>query len=99
MIVEHARVAVLPGHGPEFERAVAEATERVFPQAQGFIGLTLHRCIEEPESYLCALRWDTLEAHTVTFREGPLFAQWRALVGPHFAASPVVWHYDLVATG
>ena len=31
------------------------------------------------------------------FREGPLFPQWRAIVGPFFAAPPVVEHFDVVA--
>jgi hypothetical protein len=41
--------------------------------------------------------WDTLEDHTVGFRGGPLFAQWRAIVGPFFAAPPEVEHFELVA--
>jgi hypothetical protein len=40
--------------------------------------------------------WDTLEDHTVGFRNGPLFAQWRAIVGPFFAAPPVVEHFTLL---
>jgi hypothetical protein len=30
---------------------------------------------------------------TVGFRGSPLFAEWRALVGPHFAEPPSVKHY------
>jgi hypothetical protein len=33
----------------------------------------------------------------VAFRGGPLFAEWRALVGPFFAAPPVVEHFELVS--
>jgi hypothetical protein len=40
--------------------------------------------------------WDTLEDHTVAFRQGPLFAQWRAIVGPFFARPPLVEHFDLL---
>jgi heme-degrading monooxygenase HmoA len=40
--------------------------------------------------------WDTLEDHTEGFRGGPLFAQWRAIVGPFFAQPPVVEHFTLV---
>jgi len=32
----------------------------------------------------------------VAFRGGPLFAEWRAIVGPFFAAPPVVEHFRLV---
>jgi hypothetical protein len=40
--------------------------------------------------------WDTLEDHTMAFRGGPLFAQWRSIVGPFFAAPPVVEHFSLL---
>jgi heme-degrading monooxygenase HmoA len=53
--------------------------------------------IESPERYMLMIYWDTLENHTVDFRGGPLFAQWRAIVGPFFATPPQVEHYTLVA--
>lgn len=34
---------------------------------------------------------------TEGFRGGPLFAEWRALGGPFFAARPVVEHFTLLA--
>ena len=52
--------------------------------------------VESPERYLLMIFWDTLEDHTVGFRSGPLFAQWRAIVGPFFAAPPVVEHFTLL---
>jgi hypothetical protein len=39
--------------------------------------------------------WDTLEDHTVGFRQSPLFVEWRAIVGPFFAVPPVVEHFEL----
>ena len=41
--------------------------------------------------------WATLEDHIVGFREGPLFPQWRAIIGPFFTAPPSVEHFSLVA--
>jgi hypothetical protein len=41
--------------------------------------------------------WDTLEDHTVHFRQSPAFAEWRAIVGPFFASPPVVEHFNLLA--
>jgi len=32
----------------------------------------------------------------VGFRQGPLFAQWRAIVGPFFAQPPQVEHFTLL---
>ena len=40
--------------------------------------------------------WDSLDDHMVGFRQGPLFAQWRAIVGPFFAQPPQVEHFMLV---
>jgi hypothetical protein len=40
--------------------------------------------------------WDTLEDHTVGFRQSEAFTQWRAIVGPFFAVPPVVEHFELV---
>jgi heme-degrading monooxygenase HmoA len=51
--------------------------------------------IDSPERYLLMIEWDTLESHTVDFRQGPLFPEWRAIVGPFFAEPPVVEHFSL----
>ena len=97
MIVEHAHVTVKPGSGPAFEAAVAEAAATIFPRAEGYLGYALHHCIEAPDDYVLALRWRRLEDHVVGFREGPLFAEWRALVGPHFGEPPMVLHFAIIA--
>lgn len=94
MIVEVASVAVKPGEGPAFEAAVKKAVE-VFRRAAGCKGLLLERCIEEPNFYKVIIRWETLEAHTVDFRGSPLFQEWRALVGSHFAEAPSVNHFEI----
>jgi quinol monooxygenase YgiN len=91
MILEIAQVDVKPGEEAAFEAAVAEAT-KVFRRAAGCLGLELQRSIEKPSRYRVMIRWRTLENHTVDFRGSPLFQEWRALVGPHFAAPPEVEH-------
>ena len=48
------------------------------------------------ERYILTIHWQTLENHTVDFRGGPLFTEWRAIVGPFFARPPVVEHFDRV---
>ena len=65
--------------------------------ARGFKGFSVHKGIESPERYILQIFWDTLEDHTVGFRESPAFADWRAIVGPFFAAPPVVEHFTLLA--
>lgn len=92
MIIEVATIRVKPGAEAEFEAAVGKAVE-VFRRAEGCLGLVLTRCVEDPAHYDVVIRWTTLEAHTVGFRTSALFAEWRALVGPHFAEPPSVKHY------
>ena len=41
--------------------------------------------------------WDTLEDHTVGFRESPAFAEWRSHIGPFFDGQPEVDHYGPLA--
>jgi len=90
MILELADIRISPGKRAEFD-------ETVVSRAKSFRGYKVNRGVESPERYILMIYWDTLENHTVDFREGPLFAEWRAIVGPFFAAPPVVEHFELVA--
>ena len=65
---------------------------------QGCKGLALNRSVEKPSRYRLFVTWDTIENHTVDFRGSAAFAEWRAIVGPFFAAPPAVEHFDLLAT-
>ncbi|MBM4361428.1 MAG: antibiotic biosynthesis monooxygenase [Deltaproteobacteria bacterium] len=84
------------GRGPEFEAAIALALRTVMSRARGMLGAEVRRSLESPDRYLLTVRWATLEDHTVHFRGGPLFAEWRGIIGPFFAAPPVVEHLELV---
>jgi heme-degrading monooxygenase HmoA len=97
MILEVADITIPKGRNAEFDDAIARGITTVISQAEGFRGWKVNRGIESTERYLLMIFWDTLEDHTVRFRGGPLFAQWRAIVGPFFAQPPVVEHFTLVA--
>ncbi|MFH1797005.1 MAG: antibiotic biosynthesis monooxygenase family protein [Pseudomonadota bacterium] len=92
MIIEVATIRVKQGLEAEFEAAVGKAVD-VFRRAEGCLGLVLTRCVEDQSHFDVVIRWKTLEDHTVGFRNSPLFAEWRALVGPYFAEPPSVKHY------
>jgi heme-degrading monooxygenase HmoA len=96
MILELADIRIPAGQNAAFEEAIQRGLSTVASQAQGFRGAKVNRGVENPERYILQIFWDTLEDHTVGFRQGPLFPQWRAIVGPFFAAPPVVEHFELV---
>lgn len=96
MILEIADIRIPPGRNADFEAAIRRGIDTVISRAQGFHGAKVNRGIESPERYVLQIFWATLEDHTVAFRGGPLFAEWRAIVGPFFAAPPLVEHFELV---
>ena len=96
MILEIADIRIAPGQQAAFEDAIARALSTVANQASGMMGWSVNKGVESPERYVLQIRWATLEDHTVGFRQGPLFAQWRAIIGPFFAQPPQVEHFELV---
>ena len=96
MILEIADFRIPPGQNAAFEEAIQRGVATVIAQAQGFKGAKINRGVESKERYVLQIFWDTLEDHTVAFRQGPLFPQWRAIVGPFFAVPPSVEHFELV---
>lgn len=97
MILELADIRIKAGQNAAFEEAVQRGLATVISQTKGFKGFQINRGIESPERYILQIFWETLEDHTMGFRESPQFAQWRAIVGPFFTGPPMVEHFDLVA--
>ena len=93
MIHEIAVIDVAPENHAAFEAAVQRAVVDVLSKAHGFVGFTLTKGVEHENTYTLLIGWETLEDHTVGFREGELFPQWRAIIGEYFAAPPRVDHW------
>jgi quinol monooxygenase YgiN len=98
MILEVAALRIAPEHREQFEAAFAKA-RAIISAMPGFVSYQLHRSIETGGHYLLLVQWLTVEHHTVGFRQSPQFKQWRALLGPFFAAAPAVEHYQAVSRG
>ncbi len=96
MILELADIRIQPNTQKAFEEAIVKGAREIISHAKGFQGYKINKCIENPERYILQIFWDTLENHTVDFRQSEAFTQWRALVGPFFASAPVVEHFDLL---
>jgi len=97
MILELADIRIHAGQQAAFDEAIQRGLQSVIRQAKGFRGFKVNKGIEHPERYVLMIFWDTLEDHTVHFRQSTAFAEWRAIVGPFFAAPPVVEHFELLA--
>jgi heme-degrading monooxygenase HmoA len=97
MILELADLRIQPGKQLEFDAAIVRGVEQVISKAKGFRGYKVNKGIESAERYVLMIFWDTLENHTVDFRESPAFQEWRSIVGLYFAAPPTVEHFTLLA--
>ena len=95
MIVELVDLKILPAKEKEFEAALKKGLNEVIGRARGYLGHQAHHGIENPDRWVLMIYWETLENHTVDFRGSPAFAEWRAIVGPYFAAPPVVEHFNV----
>jgi heme-degrading monooxygenase HmoA len=95
MILEIADIRIQPGQNAAFEEAIQRGLTSVISHAKGARRFSVNRGIESAERYVLQIEWDTLEDHTVGFRQSEAFNQWRAIVGPFFACPPNVEHFEL----
>lgn len=96
MILEVAILDVKPGQESAFERDFATATLYI-RSIPGYLSHELQRCLEAPNRYVLLARWQTLEAHTIGFRQSPQYAEWKKLLHHYYDPFPTVQHYTLVS--
>jgi heme-degrading monooxygenase HmoA len=92
VILERALITVKPGQAEAFKAAFAQARPHIVG-SKGCNKVEMRQGIEHPDDFLLLVWWETLEDHTVAFRESDAFTQWRAILGPLFAAPPAVVHH------
>jgi heme-degrading monooxygenase HmoA len=92
MILEVALLDVRPGQEDAFEDAFAEASS-IISSMPGYIEHELQRCIEQPSRYVLLVRWETLEDHTVGFRQSPDYQKWKSLLHHFYDPFPTVEHF------
>ena len=94
MILEVAILDVIPGREADFEAAFAQAQQIIRARA-GYLGHELQRCLEKPSRYVLLVRWQSLEDHTIGFRQSAEYQQWKALLHDYYDPFPEVEHYQL----
>ena len=98
MITEIAHIEIKPGMEAEFEAGVKKAVP-IFQRAKGCHGMELRRSIEHPAQYRLFVVWESVEHHTVEWRNSPDFQEWRKLVQHCFASPPEVEHVRHIMRG
>ena len=95
MILEVAVLNIRPGETVEFEAAFAEAQSLISAMA-GYVSHELLHCLETPDQYVLLVRWQTLEDHTLGFRQSPQYLAWKRLLHHFYEPFPTVGHYETV---
>jgi heme-degrading monooxygenase HmoA len=96
MILEVVSIKIHAGQSAEFKAAYLLAS-KVISKAKGYISHEMQRSVDVADHYLLQVKWQTRDDHVIGFRESPLFVEWRKLIGPFFASTPEVEHYEFFA--
>ena len=96
MILEVAILDVKPVETEAFETAFQQA-QTIISSMTGYGGHQLQKCLERENRYLLLVTWNTLEDHTIGFRNAPEYQRWKALLHQFYDPFPTVEHYQLVA--
>jgi heme-degrading monooxygenase HmoA len=94
MILEVAVLDIKPGLSAEFEAAF-QVAKKIIAAMPGYISHELQQCLENGDRYILLVRWQTLEDHTIGFRQSAQYQEWRALLHHFYDPFPVVEHYKI----
>jgi heme-degrading monooxygenase HmoA len=96
MVLEVAILDVLPGRQQQFEENFNIA-QRIISIMKGYAGHQLQRCMEQPNRYILLVNWETLEYHTVGFRQSGEYQEWKSLLHEFYDPFPTVQHYEMIS--
>ena len=92
MVLEVALIDITPGQEAAFASAYRQA-HIILAGTPGCRSIRMTQGIESPSRFVLLVEWDSVDAHQDNFRATVRFAQWRGLIGPYFAAPPLVEHF------
>ena len=95
MILEGAMLQVKKGMEKEFEDAFRKASH-IISSMGGYISHELQSCIEIKEKYLLLVKWESLDDHTIGFRQSAEYKEWKNLLHHFYDPFPEVLHYEKV---
>ncbi len=92
MILEVAILDVKFGAEKDFEKS-----QSIISSIDGYISHQLQRCVEKLNRYILLVNWETIEDHTIGFRESEKYQEWRKLLHHFYDPFPEVEHYSKVS--
>jgi heme-degrading monooxygenase HmoA len=91
-VLEVAIIDVREGAHEQFANAYRSARS-ILAGTEGLRSVRMTHGVERPSRFVLLVEWESIEAHQRNFRETDRWEQWRAAIGPFFAAPPVVEHF------
>ncbi|MBJ8081465.1 antibiotic biosynthesis monooxygenase [Bacillus wiedmannii] len=95
MILEAVMLQVKDGMETEYESVFKQASS-IISSMQGYINHELQRCMEKKGKYLLLVQWETLEDHTIGFRQSKQYQEWKTLLHHFYDPFPTVEHFERV---
>lgn len=95
MIVEIALLTAQPGRQDQLRDAL-RAARPVMARMPGYVDSVFHQGLDEPESFVLRIEWQSLEAYRESFRQLPLLEEWRGHFYHLLAGPPKVRPYETI---
>ena len=95
MILEVAVMKIKPELISKFE-AVFPKAAAISRSTPGCLSLEMQRCVETKGKYFYMIRWESMEAHMVNFRQSPRRDEFRNLLSEFFAEPTVAEHFEAI---
>ncbi len=95
MILEVAIMKIKPELITEFEAVFPQAAA-VSASTPGYISHEMQRCVETKGKYFYLIRWESIEAHELNFRQSPRRQQFRDLIGRFWVEPPFAEHFEAI---
>ncbi len=93
MILEAVILNVKSGLEFDFEATFKKAS-KIISSMDEYLSHELHKCIEVQGKYLLLVKWETLESHTVGFRNSAEYQEWKKLLHHFYEPFPTVEHFE-----
>jgi len=95
MILEVATLHIKENLEKQFENDFLKAGKYI-SSIKGYKGHTLRKCIEQSNTYLLLVDWETIEDHNIRFRTSEAYLKWKTLLHNYYDPFPIVEHYETI---